>query len=95
MTQAEKSHASRDASFPLTQRFDSATLLYRAGAHAEQRIERTPANQPGQQGNYADPAPDANGACCRQRDEHNADYDAQDFVDATNICFHDVFRKGC
>jgi len=66
-------------------------FLHRAGVQAEDGIGRAELENRCCQGNYADPAPHAYARHCHA-DQRQPDYDAQDPVDGTYICFHDALH---
>lgn len=66
-----------------------ASGLDRAGTEAEQGVDRTEAEGPGQQRDEADPSPDR-AIERRPGDQTNTDDDTQNPVDATDIRIHDA-----
>ena len=66
----------------------SSSGFYRAGVPAKQGIGRAPVDKPGGQGHDAGPAPQFDRVGSGQLDQNQANGDAKNAVDATDIGFH-------
>jgi hypothetical protein len=63
-------------------------VVIRAGADAQQRVQRAKAHETGAQRHHTQPTPDAKGAGERQANQHQAQNNTQNAVDTANVGFH-------
>jgi hypothetical protein len=79
----------------------SGTFSHRwlTGFNAQDRVQRAPANEAGSERDEPDPAPHRL-ICWPEKanssgDEREADEDAQDAIDSSGICSHDIISSVC
>ena len=66
----------------------SGESRFPTGSDAEGKISRTPADQSGEEGDGADPAPDRQDAVCGQANQGHSDDDPKSTINTANITQH-------
>lgn len=73
-----------------SRRLSERCLLHLAGAETKDRVRRAPAERARGERDDAEPAPPAHRVGSGERDQYEAQNDAENAVNAANVAFHDA-----